>query len=294
MITTERVDYYLIQNTLVDPDLATSKRKVIRENVTEFEGRRLYTLTYQQVLQDFGVRNWNGRIYTRDIVMRALNGNPLIQYDIKKGTWTAEYGHPQIEKGQNELARQMTILPLYACNTINRYWEEGNLLMGECTTLAGGQGDILRDRILTGYPAMASSRAIGGVDKNGQVLPGYTVVTFDSVIRPSHKTAYMVNGSEHVNDFVLPALGGNKPNTMSECAIKYDYANDPSFKDFLLSESVTKQQIGIVCDALRLDYDSMVISEGAIKISKVDGLTKTTVCLPLNKVISAEYHNLFS
>ena len=86
MITTERVDYYLIQNTLVDPDLATSKRKVIRENVTEFEGRRLYTLTYQQVLQDFGVRNWNGRIYTRDIVMRALDGNPLIQYDIKKGT----------------------------------------------------------------------------------------------------------------------------------------------------------------------------------------------------------------
>ena len=76
MITTERVDYYLIQNTLVDPDLATSKRKVIRENVTEFEGRRLYTLTYQQVLQDFGVRNWNGRIYTRDIVMRALDGNP--------------------------------------------------------------------------------------------------------------------------------------------------------------------------------------------------------------------------
>jgi len=293
MIMTERVDYYLIQNTLVDPDLANEKRKIIHENITETDGRKLYTLTYQQVLQDFGVRNWNGRIYTRDVVMKAINGNPLIQYDLKMGTWTAEYGHPQIEKGQNELARQMTILPLYACNTINKIWEDGNLLMGECTTLAGGQGDILRDRIITGYPAMASSRAIGGVDKNGVVLPGYTVVTFDSVIRPSHKTAYMVKGSEHVNDFSLPSINGQKPNTMAESAIRYDYTKDPSFKDFLLSESVSKEKIGIVCDTLKLDYDTMVISEGAIKISKIDGPTKTTVCLPLNKVVNASYYSLF-
>lgn len=145
MISTERVDYYLIQNTLVDPDLANAKRKIIQENVVEHEGRRLFTLTYQQVLQDFGVRNWNGRIYSKDIVMKAIDGNPLIQYDIKMGTWTAEYGHPQIEKGQNELARQMTILPLYACNTINRYWVDGNLLMGECTTLAGGTGIEIKE-----------------------------------------------------------------------------------------------------------------------------------------------------
>ena len=81
MIYRENVDFYLIQNTLVDPDLATEKRRIISENVVNTECGKLFTITYNQVLQDFGVRNWNGRIYTMDIVMKALNGNPLIQHD---------------------------------------------------------------------------------------------------------------------------------------------------------------------------------------------------------------------
>jgi len=292
MILRENVDFYLIQNTLVDENLAAEKRKIISENVVNAECGKLYTITYQQVLQDFGVRNWNGRIYTKPIVMKALDGNPLIQHDIKMHTWTAEYGHPLIEKGQNELARQMSINPTLACNTIDRYWVDGNYLMGECTTLAGGYGDILRDRILTGYPAMASSRAVGGVDKTGTVLPGYTVVTFDTVIRPSHKTAYMVNGSEHVNEFpMLP--GVERANSMSECAIPYNYSNDPSFKDFLMDESVGRQTISMICDTFNLDYDTMTISEGCINISRMDGNTRSTVVLPLSHVVDAEYYRLF-
>src|SRR5699024_12381612 len=51
------------------------------------------------------------------------------------------------------------------------------------------------------YPPLfrSSSRAIGGMDTNGKVLPGYTIVTFDTVIRPSHKEAYQVPNSELVN-----------------------------------------------------------------------------------------------
>lgn len=292
MIMKERVDYYLIQNTLVDPDLANKKRVILGENAVDTPCGKLFTLTYQQVLQDFGVRNWNGRIYTQPIVMKALDGNPLIQHDIKMHTWTAEYGHPEIQKGQNELARQMSINPTLACNTIDKYWVEGNYLMGQCTTLSGGYGDILRNRILTGYPAMASSRAVGGVDKTGTVLPGYTVVTFDTVIRPSHKTAYQVNGSEHVNEFpMLP--GVEKANTMSESAMKYDYNTDAGFKDFLMSESISRQKISMVCDTFNLDYDTMAINEGCITISKLDGNTQTKVVLPLNRVVDAEYYNLF-
>lgn len=290
MILTENVTYYLIQNTLVDPDLAMEKREIVHENVVPVGDRRLFTLTYNQVLQDFGVRNWNGRIYTRDVVMKGINGNPLIQHDLKMGTWTAEYGHPQIEKGQNELARQMTIHPPFACNTIDKIWEEGNLLMGQCTTLAGGYGDLVRDRILTNYPAMASSRAVGGVDKTGQVLPGYTVVTFDTVIRPSHKVAYSVKGSEHVNDFNI--TDGKLTNTMSENALPVNYT-DGALKDFLLSESVSRDKISVVCDAMKLDYDSMVLTESGLQIERVDGPTKTTIIMPLQKLIGAQYYQLF-
>lgn len=290
MIHSQKCEYLLLHETTVDESLAAEHRRILRENVIDVGGSKLFTITYDQVLQDFGVRNWNGRIYNETIVMRGLDGNPLVQHDIKQGTWTAEYGHPLIEKGMNELARQMTIFPPNACNTINNYRKEGNLLLGQCTTLAGGYGDILRDRILTGYPAMASSRAIGGVDKNGNVLPGYTIITFDTVIRPSHKTAYQVKNSEHINEFPIRT---GQVNTMTESAIKYDFTKDPSFGNFLLSESCSKNKIEMLCDTFKLEYDSMTITENSVEFSSLNGNELTTVVIPMNRLINAEYYNLF-
>ena len=285
-VNKEQIEYYLLNETLVDEETNAKHHKILRENVVEHEGRKILTLTFRQVLQSQNVRNWNGRIY--DDLMKPIETNPLIQHDLKMGTWGGEYGHPQIEKGQNELARQMTLWPPAVCWIVKNPHMEGNLLIGECTTTAGGYGDMLRDRILSGVPAMASSRAIGGVDKTGRVLPGYTLCYIDSVFRPSHKEAYMKNGTVQANSFNVPT-----GNTMSESAVKLDYTNDPSFKDFLLSESVSKQQISMVCDSLNLDYDSMVITENALKISKIEGTTKSTVVMPLNKLIGAEYWRLF-
>jgi len=283
--------YFILNQTLVGEDTSLNHREIIRENVVELGNSKLFTLTFNQVLQDFGIRNWNGRNYSEPIVVGGLDKNPLIQHDIKMKTWTGEYGHPLIEKGMNELQRQMTIHPPNACWTIDKYWVSGNLLMGQCTTLSGGYGDMVRDRVLTGYPAMASSRAIGGVDKNGNVLPGYTPITFDCVIRPSHKVAYKVNGSEHLNTFPITT---DLKNTMSECAIPYDYTKDPAFGDFLLSESTSRQQIDILCDTFKLDYSSMKVEKNFLMLESVSGNGMLTeVRIPLRKMVAAEYWNLF-
>lgn len=287
MIKTEPIQYYLLNETTVDEETTMKHREILHENVIDTPGGKLWTLTFKQVLQSFGVRNWNGRIYDKDTVVKALDSNPLIQTDLKNDTWCGEYGHPIIEKGMNELARQMTIFPPNICWKISKYWVEGNLLMGECTTLSGGYGDMARDRIITGLPAMASSRAIGGVDKNGHVLPGYAPVTWDLVCRPSHKEAYMV-GNYQTNTFQIPT-----GNTMTESAVAVNPIEDPGFADFLLSESSSKQQINMLCDTFKLDYDSMVITESAVKFTRVDGLNKTTINIPLRNLINAEYYNLF-
>lgn len=74
------VTYCVLHETLVDLDLAMEKRKVISENVTTApDGKKLFTLTYNQVLQSFAVRNWNGRIYEKNNTMHSLDSNPLIQ-----------------------------------------------------------------------------------------------------------------------------------------------------------------------------------------------------------------------
>ena len=285
----EQLKYYLFNETTADEETTMKYREILHENVVNTPSGKLWTLTFKQVLQSFGVRNWNGRIYDAPIVMKALDSNPLIQTDIRNDTWCGEYGHPIIEKGMNELARQMTIFPPNACWKISKYWQEGNLLMGECTTLAGGYGDILRDRIVTGFPAMSSSRAIGGVDKSGHVMPGYQIIVFDVVVRPSHKEAYQVNKSEIVNEFPIPTA---QTNSMTESAISFNY-QDPSFADFLLSESSSKQQINMLCDTFKLDYDSMTITESAVKFSRIENGQKTSVVIPMNRLINAEYYNLF-
>ena len=33
--------------------------------------------------------------------MKAIESNPLIQHDLKRDLWMAEYGHPIISKGMN-------------------------------------------------------------------------------------------------------------------------------------------------------------------------------------------------
>lgn len=290
MVKTTPFAYYMLSESIVAEDVAMKHRKVLSENVTSINGVNLFTVTYEQVLQDFNVRNWNGRIYDEHTVVGAIENNPLIQHDLKMHTWTGEYGHPMIEKGQNELQRQMTIDPYRACNTIDSYRVDGNLLIGKCTTLAGGQGEVLRDRILTNYPAMASSRAIGGVDKNGKVLPGYTLITFDSVIRPSHKTAYQ-RGGANINDF-SSTIGSLRGNTMTESAVMVDLKGE-AVKSFLLSESVSRAQIDRMCDAFDIDYSSVKVENHNLTFQHLTENTVDTIIIPINRMVNAEYYNLF-
>lgn len=288
----QKAEYYLINESLVAPDVSEKHHKILHENiVTSPTGTKLMTITFNQVLQDFGVRNWNGRIYTKDLVMNAINTNPLIQHDLKMaGGVCSEYGHPLIEKGTNELARQMTIFPPNCCSTWCKYRDEGNLLIGEVTTLAGGYGDILMNRILTGHPAQASSRAIGGVDKNGNVLNGYTLITFDMVERPSHKTAFMQPGTIKTNMFTIPT---DQTNTMSESAVRYDFTKDPSFTDFLMSESTSRNQINMLCETFSIDPASITVDKKTVKLRRLDETGSQTVIIPIHKLVDMQYYNLF-
>lgn len=288
----QKAEYYLINESLVDPDVSEKHHEILHENIiTAPNGNKLMTVTFKQVMQDFGVRNWNGRIYSKDLVMDAINNNPLIQHDLKMaGGVASEYGHPIIEKGMNEIARQMTIFPPNCCSVWSNYRCEGNLLIAENTTLAGGYGDVLMNRILTGYPAQASSRAIGGVDKNGNVLKGYTPITFDQVIRPSHKTAVMDMSSIKSNYFSIPT---DQANTMSESVVKYDFTKDPSFKDFLMSENTSKAQINLLCETFNIDPMSITIDNKFLKMKRINENGSQTIVVPLNKLVDMEYYNLF-
>lgn len=287
MIHTEKIEYYLFNETVVSEETNRKYTKILRENMSNIDGHRIFTITFDQVLSECNVGNWNGRVYKTNVMWDAWAKNPLIQHDLAHDGVGGEYGHPLIEKGQNELARQMTIFPPYVCWIIKNPHMVGNLLMGECTTVAGGYGDMLRDRALTGIRPMASTRAIGGCDSSGNVLPGLNMVTADAVFRPSGKTAYADMSTLKINDFSIP-----KGNSMTESATSIDLQSE-SFKNFLLSESISKDKINRVCDTLNVDYDSMVLTENSLRITKIEGQTKSTIVMPLRKLVGANQHYLF-
>lgn len=293
MVKTDTVEYLAINETFVDVDTVNKHAGILHENTVDTPNGQLHTVTFKVVLSEYNKRNWNGRTYSRDVLWNAIEKNPLFQNDIKHKALGMEIQHPEIRKGENEMARQMTISPVYVASTLDKYWEEGSRLMGECTTVVGGWGDILRDRILTGIPPMVSSRSVGGVDGKGNVLPGLVVITWDNCWRPSCQIAYGVPGSVKMNNYQIPMGTTVSAIPMSESATFGISINNEDFKNFLLSESVSREKIGVVCDAMKLDYDSMVLTENTLQISRVDGNERTTVYMPLNKLVGANAYRLF-
>ena len=303
MIKTDRIEYYMINESLVDPEVNLKNFRIIDESTVQVPGQTgtYTTVTYDSILTEFGRRNWNGRIYDHDPFMKALDGNALFQYDLKNnGGVGSEMSHPEISAGSpnNGLARQMTIDPTRVCALLKKYWEDGNYLKGTFTTVVGGWGDVLCGRILTGVPAMVSSRSVGGVDAKGHVLPGLVIITWDHVFRMSSQDAKMIPGTVKVNSYTIPAamaqdvITAAPGGTMSESAVKIDIMSE-GFKDFLLTEAVSRDKIATVCDAMKLDYDSMVLTENSLQISRIDGNERTTVYMPLNKLIGANAYRLF-
>lgn len=286
----QKAEYYLINESMVNQDVTEKCHEILHENVvTTPTGSKIMTITFKQALQDFGVRNWNGRIYDKDVVVNAIKNNPLIQCDIAKSSWFGELGHPFIEKGMNELARQMTIDPKLLAWRLSQPWVEGNVLMAECTTVPGEWGDTLMNRALTGFPPQASSRAIGGVDKQGHVMANYTVITFDAVTRSSHAKAVADMSTIKANTFMIPG----SPNTMSESAVPYDFTKDDSFKDFLMSESTSKAQINMLCETFDIDPMSITMDKKFLKMKRMNETGSQTIVIPLNKLVDMEYYNLF-
>lgn len=284
----EDLQLVLINESLVDQDLAMSKRVVLSETTTRVGGEEHTIVKYNQVLQSFteaggSKRNWNGRAYTEKLVVGHLDRNPIIQHEIKTGTWLAEYGHPYEPIKEAALGRQNLIEPKFICNKIKKYWVEGSLLMSECETLAESWGKVLSARILTNLPAMASLRSIGRMGGNGFVTEqGFWITTFDTVVRPSHKEAMQASKGQ----IIVPN------HTMNESVTAVDVNSDMA-KQFILSESA--RQLEMISAVGNFDASTIKVDKEYITMQRINesGLQLETVYIPLKVVLGSNYHQLF-
>jgi hypothetical protein len=161
-------------------------------------------------LQDMDVENRNRRIYAKSDLMPEING-PRMKELIKAKQFCGEYGHPL----SDDLVRQQTIDPKLVCVRFEDIWVEDNLVKARFRGTNNDYGEYFDRDLRDGCKPAFSLRALGAIENvNGKAyVKGIKIITWDSVIYPSHRVAYTdkivtesaLDGSTvHENQIVVP------------------------------------------------------------------------------------------
>lgn len=161
-------------------------------------------------LQDMDVENRNHRIYAKPDMVPEVNG-PRLKELINARSLLSEWGHPL----SDDLVRQQTIDPKLCCCRFNKVWVEGNLIKGQFEATNNDYGKAFDQDLREGVKPAFSLRALGSIENvNGKAyVKGVKIITWDTVIYPSHKAAYMdkivtesaIDGTAiHKNQVVVP------------------------------------------------------------------------------------------
>ena len=191
--------------------------------ITGGSGKRVEA---EGTLQDMDVENRNRRVYMKNDLLPEING-PRMTELIKAKQFCGEYGHPL----SDDLVRQQTIDPKLVCVRFNKVWTEGNLVKARFQGTNNDYGEYFDRDLRDGCKPAFSLRALGAIENvNGKAcVKGIKIITWDSVIYPSHKVAYTdkiitesaMDGTPiHENQIVVPFDDPGRIITLTESDAK--------------------------------------------------------------------------
>jgi hypothetical protein len=157
----------------VTPFRPTIKESKTRPGVFEVEG----------VMQRAKAENQNGRIYSKDILVREAK--KYTEEFVKNGNAFGELDHPESPvvslKNASHIVKEL-------------YWK-GDDLMGKVELLNTPAGNIVKEIIKAGHTIGISSRGTGSVNQTNEghleVQPDFELVCWDFVSNPSTHGAFM-------------------------------------------------------------------------------------------------------
>ena len=205
-----------------------------------------------------------------------------IQELLYKGTWCGENGHPD----STDIKRILSIDMTKICHRIIDLEFQGNLLYGTIETLNDDAwGKQFTKHILQGLHPSFSLRALAAITKLGDgrgiIKTKPHIVTYDRVILPSHREAYMDNSkpitlvqsateSATIQESYIP-----EGNTFDDTVHEVNESAIASVLDYVKEESSTFKELATFFDA---NYDSVsLVDESKVCIN--DGDRKIIVCL---------------
>lgn len=158
------------------------------------KGSRFY-VTFDAVLQSFGVKNRNKREYDANNIMDRIANDDYIQSMLRQNSWMGEIDHPAPINQGEELTMQRIANPdmKLTSHYIRRPVLKGNLLeAGIQTDSSNPNGMNMAIKIVDGKIIPCFSARVLGALKNMSgraVVMVRKLITYDWVLYPSHPEA---------------------------------------------------------------------------------------------------------
>ena len=162
---------------LIETQLWNKPNSLITENVDKENGN----IVVEGILATAEVKNGNGRYYPRELWEREMD---KYQEAISERRATGELDHPE-----SSVVNLKNVSHL-----IREYWWDGDHVMGKIEILPTPSGNILRELIRAGVTLGVSSRGMGTLEQNGNVMEvqdDFELLCWDFVSTPSNPGSFM-------------------------------------------------------------------------------------------------------
>lgn len=152
-------------------------------------------LVVKGILQRSGVKNQNGRVYTKPVLLREAQ--KYTENFVKERRALGELDHPE---------SSVVNLQNVSHNVLEVHWE-GDDLIGSIEVLPTPNGNILKELFRANIRLGISSRGMGTVQKDMHegadiVQDDFELIAFDFVSNPSTRGAFMFP-SGNINEGVV-------------------------------------------------------------------------------------------
>jgi hypothetical protein len=160
----------------------------LTENVNSENGNMLV----EGVLATAEVKNGNGRYYSKELWEREMDKYSQL---VKERRSIGELDHPE-----------SSVINLQnVSHIISEYWWDGDNVMGKIEILPTPSGNILKEIIKAGVTVGVSSRGMGSLEQNGNVMEvqdDFELLCWDFVSTPSNPGSFMHTLNEGKQTFV--------------------------------------------------------------------------------------------
>ena len=162
---------------IIETHTFKSNPVTLTENVNKDNGN----LIVEGILATAEVKNGNGRYYAKDLWEREMDKYSQL---IKERRSMGELDHPE-----------SSVINLQnVSHLISDYWWDGDNVMGKIEILPTHSGNILKEIIKAGVTVGVSSRGMGSLEQNGNVMEvqdDFELLCWDFVSTPSNPGSFM-------------------------------------------------------------------------------------------------------